>query len=47
MVKEFKYYSAEDADVCAECRKRHGSIIKIMDGKMGVNLPPSNAWTFA
>jgi SPP1 gp7 family putative phage head morphogenesis protein len=40
VVKTVKYYSAEDDDVCAECKKRHGSIIGIDDAKMGVNLPP-------
>ena len=40
VVKTLKYYSAEDADVCAACAERHGSIVQVVEGKIGDNLPP-------
>jgi SPP1 gp7 family putative phage head morphogenesis protein len=43
VVKTLKYYSAEDTDVCAPCRQRHGTIVMIADGWIGGNLPPIDA----
>jgi hypothetical protein len=42
VVKTLKFYSAEDTGVCTECEKQHGAIVNILDGKVGVNLPPLN-----
>jgi len=39
VVKTLKYYSAEDADVCATCRAHHGAILNISDSEIAVNLP--------
>lgn len=39
-VKTLKYYTADDAGVCSACWERHGSIVRIEDGKMGDTLPP-------
>ena len=43
VVKTLKYYSAEDTEVCAPCRRHHGTIITIADGRIGGNLPPLDA----
>jgi len=40
VVKTLRCYSAEDADVCRECRALDGTIIKIEDAEIGTNLPP-------
>jgi hypothetical protein len=40
VMKVPKYYSAEDADVCASCRAHHGAIVSISEAEIGVNLPP-------
>jgi len=34
VVKTLKYYSAEDADVCATCRAHHGAILNISDSEI-------------
>jgi SPP1 gp7 family putative phage head morphogenesis protein len=39
VVKTLKCYSAEDDDVCATCRQRHGSIVQIEEAVIGVNIP--------
>jgi SPP1 gp7 family putative phage head morphogenesis protein len=43
VVKTLKYYSAEDTEVCAPCRRHHGAIVTIADGRVGQNLPPLDA----
>ena len=30
----------DDADVCAACWERHGSVVQVENGKMGDDLPP-------
>lgn len=40
VVKTLKYYTADDADVCAACWGRHGLVVQIENGTMGDNLPP-------
>jgi SPP1 gp7 family putative phage head morphogenesis protein len=40
VVKTLKYYSAEDADVCAICRAHHGAVVNISEAAIGANLPP-------
>ena len=39
VVKTLKCCSAEDDDVCATCRLRHGSIVRIEEAVIGVTIP--------
>lgn len=47
VVMTLKWHSAEDPDVCATCRARHGTVPKIADAEIGVNLPPHSACSSA
>jgi len=40
VVKTVKYYGAQDTDVCAACRARHGVVVNISEAEIGTNLPP-------
>ena len=40
VVKTLKYYSADDANVCAACKAHHGGVVSIWDAEIGANLPP-------
>jgi SPP1 gp7 family putative phage head morphogenesis protein len=40
VVKTLKYYSAEDAEVCSQCRQHHGMIVRTDEAVIGSNLPP-------
>ena len=45
VVKTLKYFSAEDADVWAACKARHGVLVDIAEAEIGVTLAPLPAFS--
>ena len=43
VIGSLRCYSAEDAEVCAPCRRHHGLIVRVDEGAIGKNLPPLDA----